>query len=151
MMAKIWTILLLGLCTTWLACEKVVDDPVFDLVPHIELLEVSTDTIVEFQQNISIKIQYEDGDGDLGHPDADQNSLFVKDARLAKEDAYYVAPIAPVGSEISITGTLNLILENTFLLGNADEETTIFTIYLVDQAGKQSNIIETPPITITRQ
>ena len=136
---------------TGLACEKVVDEPVFDLQPSIELLEVSSDTIIEFQQSIDLLIRYEDGDGDIGHPDADQNSLFVKDARLEREDAYYVAPIAPVGSEVSITGTLRLQLDNTFLLGNADVETTVFSLYLVDQAGNQSNTIETPPITILRQ
>ncbi len=151
MACKICTVLLLGMSLCWMSCEKVSNDPVFALQPKIELLEISSDTIIEFQQSISLKIQYEDGDGDIGHPDPDQNSLFVKDARLANEDAYYLAPIAPVDAGVSITGTLNLILENTFLLGNADQESTIFTIYLVDQAGNQSNVIETTPITILRQ
>ena len=143
---------LLGLCVLCgLGCEKVDDTPVFDVVPHIELTSISSDTIIEFQQSISLKIKYEDGDGDIGNPDSDINSLFVKDARLEKEDAYYVAPIAPVGSGVSITGTINLILENTFLLGNADQETTVFTLYLVDQAGNKSNTIETGPILILRE
>lgn len=134
-----------------LACEKNSDDPVFDLTPKIEILDLSSDTIVQFQDNLNIRISYEDGDGDIGNENPDINSLFVKDARLEKEDAYYVAPIAPVGAEISITGTLNLILEKTFILGNADQEKTTFTIYLVDKAGNQSNVIETNPITILRE
>ncbi len=151
MTTKLSTLLWAMATLMWISCEKVVDDPVFDLAPSIELLEVSSDTIIEFQQSIDLLLRYEDGDGDIGHPDSDINSLFVKDARLEREDAYYVAPIAPVGADISITGTLRLKLDNTFLLGNADVETTIFTLYLVDQAGNQSNTIETQPITILRQ
>ena len=143
------TIVFLGLFFT--SCEKVSDEPVFDLAPRIELLEVSSDSIVQFQDNLNIRISYEDGDGDLGNEDPDINSIFVKDARLQNIEGYYVAPIAPVGSNVSIKGTLNLILEKTFILGNADEEKTSFDIYLIDQAGNQSNTIETDPITILKE
>ena len=111
-----------------LACEKTSEDPVFDLTPKIELLDLSSETLVQFKDNLNIRINYEDGDGDIGNDDPDINSLFVKDARLEKEDGYYVAPVAPAGAEISITGTLKLVLEKTFILGNADQEKTTFTI-----------------------
>ena len=133
------------------ACETVSDEPVFDLSPKIELVAVSSDTIVQFQDSLSIIIRYEDGDGDLGNDNSEINSLFVKDARLEKEDEYYLAPIAPTGSEVSITGTINLILGKTFILGNAPQEQTTFTIHLVDQAGNQSNTIQTNPITIIKE
>lgn len=133
------------------ACVVNSDDPVFDVKPLIEIVEISQDTLVQFQDQLSIKISYEDGDGDLGNPNSEINSLFVKDARLENEDAYYLAPVAPVGSSVSITGTFNIILDQTFLLGNGDEEQTIFSIYLIDQAGNQSNEIQTDPITIIRE
>lgn len=133
------------------SCVKNSDEPVFDIQPVIEIGTVSQDTIVQFQDQLSIQIYYEDGDGDLGHPDSEVNSLFVKDARLENEDAYYLAPVAPVGANVSITGSLNIILDQTFLLGNADQEQTTFSIYLIDQAGHQSNTIQTSPITIIRE
>ncbi len=134
-----------------LACEKTSDKPAFDLSPKIELVDVSSDTILQFKDSLNIRIYYEDGDGDLGNADPEINSIFVKDARLESEEAYYLAPVTPDGAEASITGTLNLILGTTFILGNADQEKTSFTIFLLDKAGNQSNTIETGPITILKE
>ena len=132
------------------SCEKVSDEPAFEETPRIELATVSQDTLVEFQDQLVLTINYEDGDGDLGNPDPDINSIFVKDSRLEAADEYYLGPLAPEGSSVSIQGTLNLELSTTFLLGNGSEENTIFTIYVVDRKGNQSNSIETPNITILR-
>lgn len=134
-----------------MSCETISDEPQFDLEPVIELLEVSKDTIIQFEENIQIKIKYEDGNGDLGNPDPDVNSIFIKDNRLESADEYYLAPLAPVDAEISITGELNIQLSTTFLLSNADEETTKYTLYVVDRAGNQSNSIETETITILKE
>ncbi len=150
MSKRIYLTLLPLLLLLGLACEKTSDEPAFDLTPKIELIAVSSDTIVQFKDSLNIRIYYEDGDGDIGNADPDINSIFVKDARLEGEEAYYVAPITPDGAEISITGTLNLILGTTFILGNADQEKTTFTIFLIDKAGNQSNSIETGPITILK-
>ncbi len=135
----------LSLCT---ACEKVSDEAVFDLTPRIELIDLSTDTLRAFEDRLRIRIRYEDGDGDLGHSDPDINTIFVKDSRLENADEYYLGPLAPEGSDISIQGSLNLELSPTFLLGNGSEESAIYTIYLLDRAGQQSNTITTPTITI---
>jgi hypothetical protein len=133
-----------------MTCTKNSEDLTFDLAPSIELLSMSSDTIREFSETLLININYEDGDGDLGSTDPDINSIFVKDQRLEQSDEYYLGPLAPEGSSISIQGTLNIALANTFILGNADEERTVFTIHVVDRAGNKSNVIETSPITIIR-
>jgi hypothetical protein len=144
-------LILLFLATIFIGgCTKVSNDPFYDLTPRIELLEVSKNTVIQFSDSISISILYEDGDGDLGNPDPDVNSIFVKDSRLEKADEYYLGPLAPVGSKISINGTLNMKLSPTFLLGNGTEEKMVLTIYMVDRAGNQSNTIETETITILR-
>ncbi len=131
-----------------LGCTKVSNDPFYDLTPRIELLEVSKETVIQFSDSISVTILYEDGDGDLGNPDPDVNSIFVKDSRLEKADEYYLGPLAPVGSQISINGTLNIKLSPTFLLGNGTEEKMVLSIYVIDREGNQSNTIETGIITI---
>ena len=134
-----------------LGCTTVSDEPFYDLTPRIELLEVAEDTVVQFTDSISVKILYEDGDGDLGNPDPDVNSIFVKDSRLELADEYYLGPLAPEGSKISITGTLNINLSPTFLLGNGTVEKMVLSIYVVDRAGNQSNTIETGTITILKE
>ena len=132
-------------------CETINTDPVFDIVPNIKMVELSHDTLVEFQDQLIIKIEYEDGDGDIGNPDPDINTIFVKDARLSEEDEYYLGPLAPVDAEISITGILDLKLSATFLLGHETKETTVFSIYLKYRDGNISKTIETGEIIIIRQ
>ncbi len=145
-----YRVVFLFLICSILGCTKESDELSFDLAPHIELLSISNDTIVEFQESLSFSISYEDGDGDLGNPDADINSLFVQDSRLENEDEFYVQPLAPVGETISITGTLSIEMASTFVLGNGDSEVAVFSIYVVDRAGRKSNVVETEPITIIR-
>ncbi len=132
------------------SCTKESNELSFDTTPKIDLLSISNDTIIEFQESISFSISYEDGDGDLGNPDPNINSLFVKDSRLQNEDAFYVQPLAPVGESISITGNLTIELASTFILGNANTEFVTFTIYMLDRNGNKSNVIETEPITIIK-
>jgi len=132
------------------SCEKVSTEPVFDLTPAIKLLEISHEEIKAFDEVLTIRIEYEDGDGDLGNANNDINSLFIKDSRLSNEDGFFVGPLAPEGSKISIRGTLNIEVGSFFLLGNGSQEKTSLTIYIIDRAGHKSNVLETDPITIVR-
>ncbi len=142
--------LLICLCIL-AACTKESDEPAFALEPSIQLEKVSQDSVVEFEESLVIYLSYKDGDGDLGNPDPDINSIFVKDSRLPQADAYYLAPLAPENVKISIQGSLALKLSPTFILGNASRETTRFTIHMVDRAGNKSNPIETNDILILRK
>lgn len=132
------------------ACTTHITEPILDLEPQISLLEQSATTLKAFEDKLVITISYEDGDGDLGNPDPDINSIFVKDARLEKADEYYLSPLAPEDARISISGTLQLELSTTFVLGNGTEEKTRFSIHFVDRSGNQSNTLETDEITIIR-
>ncbi|MCB0705935.1 MAG: hypothetical protein KDC34_11520 [Saprospiraceae bacterium] len=133
------------------ACEKIVEDPVFSEVPAIVLLEVSQDTIVQFTEQLIVTIQYEDGDGDLGTSDPDINSIFVQDSRLEEADEYYLPPLAPEDATISITGSFDLKLSPTFLLGNGTQEISELSIYLIDRAGNKSNTLKAGPIIIKKE
>ena len=135
------------------ACTKTIinTDPVFDLVPKIKLESINKQQIIQFTDSLAVEISYEDGDGDLGSEDPDFNSIFVQDARLSKADEYYVPPLAPADATISIQGKLLINLAPTFLLGNGSQETTTYTMYMIDRAGNQSNTIEIGPITILQE
>lgn len=134
-----------------LGCVRLDTNPPFDTTPRISFVGVSFDTMVEFQDSFIISIAYEDGDGDLGNADPDINTIFIQDSRLSQPDEYYLAPLAPDGAEIPIQGQLNIQLSPTFLLGNGDFETTVFSLYVVDRAGRQSNTVQTNPILILRE
>lgn len=144
-------VLVLFILSMMLSCQK--DDNLLPLstTPSIRLLKISSDTIKEFQDPLELLIEYEDGDGDLGNIDTDINSLFIKDNRLDKADEYYVAPLAPIGSQISIRGTLNITLNGAFVLGNSASEKTYFELWMIDRAGRKSNVIRTKEITINKQ
>ena len=133
-----------------LSCETVSDELSFDRVPKIRIIEASHNSLVQFQDSPVLKIEYEDGDGDLGTSDPDVNSILVQDSRLENPDEYYLPPLAPEGAEVSITGTFNLVLLPTFLLGNGTEEKVIFSIKLFDRAGNVSNEVETEEITVVK-
>ena len=147
----IYIILFLSFCWLFANCEKINIDPVFSTTPAIKLLEISHEEVIEFQDSLVIRIEYEDGDGNLGNPDTDVNSLFIKDSRLDTEDGYFVGPLAPVGADISIRGTLKIEVGTFFLLGNGSQEKTVLTIYMKDRDGNDSNVLETDPIIISRK
>ena len=132
------------------ACETTSNDPSFPLIPNIRILSISHDTLIEFADSLIITIEYEDGDGDLGTSDPDVNAIFVKDARLENADEYYLPPLAPEDASISITGNIDLILRPTFILGNANQEVTNFSIFWRDRAGNESNLVETGEVLIVR-
>jgi hypothetical protein len=129
-----------------LACKKEEGPPV---VPEITLLSVAPTTVVQFGEEVQVRISYKDGDGDLGRVDADDFSIWVKDARLATADGYHVQPLAPIGSSVAIEGELTIVLRPLFLLGNGSEEATKYTLELQDRAGNWSNEVVTPEIIIT--
>lgn len=144
---SIFYILFLILITV--ACEE--PTPItFDENPTIVIEAITPTTVKEFSEPITITIAYKDGNGDLGFEDPDKAVVYIKDARLLATDTYHLSPRAPLNSNIPIEGIFSIALKNTFILGNANQETTNYEIYLVDRAGNQSNTVTTQMITITR-
>ncbi len=132
------------------SCKKDENLLPLPIAPAIKILEISNDTIVEFKEQLKLKLEYEDGDGDLGNKDTDINSLFIKDSRLEFADEYYIAPLAPEGAQISIKGALNITLSSAFVLGNGSSEKTYFEIWMVDRIGHKSNVVRTKDIIILK-
>ncbi len=140
-----------------LSCKKkttIIDsDPLDDIseIPEIELLEVSPLSVLQYEDSISFKIKYLDGNGDLGEQDPDIKSIFLIDNRAPNDLIFdfHLSPRAPLDSEIAIQGELDVVLNNTILIDDGlGAETATFSIYIVDRAGNQSNILQSPEITI---
>lgn len=121
-----------------------------DPKPVISKITLNQTSFKQFTDTIVISFDYVDGDGDLGFDNADSLSLEIKDIRFAKADYYHVRPLAPLGTQVNIHGTLKVTLKNVFLLGAATSETTKFQLRIKDRLQHWSNILETKTISIIK-
>lgn len=127
-------------------CKK---EEVMPSAPEIALVSVSTQEVAQFEERVTVRFSYKDGDGDLGQADPDNYTLWVKDARLEGTDGYHIPPLAPEDAEVPIQGELEVELNALFLLGNSGQEETQYTMYVIDRAGNRSNEFTTGTIVIT--
>ena len=129
------------------SCSKD-DDPVnFNL----GLIEVFPLNIIEFQENIYVRLSYEHPEGFLGFSDPDYLSLEVKDSRLSQADYYHVIPITPPNNNLSVTGELLVEIDSPFLFFICYTELVNFSIRIQDQNLSWSNTITTPNISVNRE
>lgn len=128
------------------ACKK---EEVMPSAPEIAFVSMSAQSVHEFDERVTVRFSYKDGDGDLGQRDPDNYTLWVKDARLQGTDGYHIPPLAPEDADVPIQGELEVELNALFLLGNSGQEETSYTMYVVDRAGNRSNEFTTGTITIT--
>jgi len=122
-----------------------------ELPPAIRIESASPLELIEFTDQVTVVLAYEDGDGNLGSVNPDELMLEVKDDRLEQPDYYFVPPLSPPGSNVPIRGTLLFRLNGTFLFGNGAFEETRFTIRLRDGDGFWSNTVVTPIVRINRR
>lgn len=127
------------------------DDITYSNTPVIGLVSISQDTIRQYEDVLSIRISYKDGDGDIGFEDPEEYALYVRDIRLEAFDGFYVGPLAPPDAQVPIQGELNIEFPSLFLFGNGAVEQTRFEIKMIDRAGNESNLIETDFVAITRE
>lgn len=127
------------------------DDITWSNTPEIQLVSISQDTIRQYEDALSIRIYYKDGDGDIGFEDPEEYALYVRDIRLEAFDGFYVGPLAPPDAQVPIQGELNIEFPSLFLFGNGAVEQTRFEIKMIDRAGNESNVIETDFVAITRE
>ena len=144
-MKKIASLLLIvSLFTT---CKKAEVENSFS----ISLIEMSPSEIIEFEENINVRISYSHAKGFIGFSDPDYLSLEVKDSRLSNADYYHLIPLNPPQSEVSITGEIDIEVDAPFIFGNGNTETLTFTIRIEDKDKIWSNKITTGLITVNKQ
>ena len=129
------------------SCSKEEDQVIF----NINLLNTFPTEIIEFQENIYVRIFYQHPEGFIGFSDPDYLSLEVKDSRLSQADYYHIIPVTPPENSLSITGELLVEIDSPFLFGNGIMELVNYTIRIQDQNLNWSNSIITPNITVNIQ
>jgi hypothetical protein len=131
-----------------LACISCKKEEEKEQAPIITFKNISDATVEQFNNSITIKIAYEDFQGDLGEDDPDNYSVRVKDARLSDFDWFHIPPVTPDKQELHVKGELAIELDPIFLLGSGTQEYTRFSIELKDRAGNWSNTLTTPNVLI---
>ena len=129
-----------------LICCKKDDDSSF----RISLQQTIPTTLVEFEENILVKLSYEHPEGYLGFSDPDYLSLEVKDSRLVTPDYYHLIPVNPPNQTLSVTGEVLIEIDAPFLFGNGNSETLTFSIRVEDKNNHWSNKVTTPIITVNK-
>jgi len=129
------------------ACKKEKVD-LLDPVPSILNVTVNPTDVVEYEDEIVFSVEYRDGDGDLGENDPDVTNLFLTDNRIGVTESFRISQLAPSGSDIAITGTLEVSLPSTGITDNSTAETVNYTLYMKDRAGNESNRFTTEDITV---
>lgn len=116
--------------------------------PSIKVLSVTPNPAVKYQDEIKIKIEYTDGNGDLGENTPDVKNVFVTDSRNNITYSFRLSQLSPE-TGIIIRGNVTITLPpQGFIDDNNTSETVSYSIYVVDRAGNTSNVVETNPITV---
>lgn len=130
------------------SCKK--DDSTISDIPAIEFVSVTPAAVVEYQDKLTFTISYIDGNGDLGENSSTVKNLFLTDSRNNVTYKYRVQQLAPDGASIAIKGNLSVELNNTGITDGSNSQTFTYSIYVVDRAGNQSNIVTSTPVVVTK-
>jgi len=117
----------------------------------ITLIDTTPINIVEFEENIMVKITYCHNDGYVGFYNPDSLSLEIKDSRLSNADYYHLIPVNPPDEFLSLQGEVLIEIDSPFILGNGNSESLTYTIRIQDRELNWSNSVTTPLITVTKQ
>jgi hypothetical protein len=145
---KFLLLLFIGCTLSFSACKK---EQLISKVPSIEFVSMSPNPAIKYQDEIRITFKYTDGDGDLGENTADVKNLFVTDSRNNVTYEFRIPQRSPDSSAIIIQGNQPFNLPpQGFIDDNNTTETAIYSIFVKDRAGNQSNAIQTPALTINK-
>lgn len=129
------------------SCNK--DKIEFDSTPSIEVTAISPGSVQEFTQPVTVTIKYKDGDGDLGENSSGVKNCFVTDNRIGITSSFRIQQLGPDGSNIPITGSLNIDLGGQGITDTSlTSQNVSFSVYVVDRAGHVSNTATTAAITV---
>ena len=107
--------------------------------------------LIEFKENILVKLTYEHPEGYIGFYDPDYLSLEVKDSRLPSADYYHLVPINPPDYVLSTMGEILIEIDAPFIFGNGNTETLSYTIRIQDREMNWSNEVVTPSIIVNKE
>lgn len=130
------------------ACKK---EELISSTPSINFVSISPNPAVKYQDTVTIAIEITDGDGDMGENTADVKNVFVTDDRNNVVSGFRLSQLTPDGSNIIVRAPVNIHLPpQAFVDDSHSSEVATYSVYVVDRAGHQSNIISTGQLTINQ-
>lgn len=140
--------------------------PEFDIAPEIGFVSISKSTMVQDlnpTDSLFLIISFKDGDGDLGTDvNSTMKNIFLIDSRSnVIAERYKIPPIPAVGKQKGIEGEITLKVFTTCCRFDDIEEfeqcdappdipsdELYYEIYMIDDAGNESNRVQTSVITL---
>ena len=138
--------------------------PDYDIVPKITYRGITKTALRQGADNsdtLRIQFDFEDGDGDIGSQQT--NNIYVIDKRTGQvSDKFTIPEIPPEGASNGVSGTISILKFNEccifpdgvppcIVYTPQPTDTVVFEIYMMDQAGNESNRIQTDPIVLLCQ
>ncbi len=149
---------LTALAGALIAIPSCVSPPEYPLEPVLEFVSLSSTTLDEgLQDTVYLRFSFTDGDGDIGHgdPQAEEadttRNVFLEDSRVPGFPIFYhIDAVEQAKNVQAISGFIDLRFNPGFFacLNLEARDTLILSLYIVDRAGRRSNTITTPPLTI---
>ena len=138
---------LLLMCVIF-SCKK--DTEKFAKIPSLEFVKITPSVAAEFVDEVKITVLYRDKDGDVGENDPEVKNLFVTDNRNDVEYSFRIPELTPEGSEIAVEGNFEINLKVLSMVGDQEEESAAFSVYILDRALNKSNSVTTEAITVKK-
>lgn len=131
--------------------ETIIEPTPFNSTPAITFVSITPNPAIKYQDVIKITFEYTDGDGDLGENTPDVKNLFITDSRNGVVYEKRINQLAPDSAIIAIKGVVVVDLApQGFVDDNHTSESAMYSIYVKDRAGHQSNTIQTTWLNINQ-
>ncbi len=128
------------------ACLK---PPSYPITPALTFDSVTPDSCHQTTDTVVFKINFTDGDGDLGVKQGENTAdFFMTDSRTGFVYSNLIPFVEPIGNIKAISGNFTYSTVLSCRPNHPGFDTTSYSIYIVDRAGHQSNTVTTPPIVL---
>lgn len=141
-----------------------VTPPEYPIVPAIEYLRMTKDTLPRGSMSDStlVTLSFTDGDGDIGRKDT-VSDIFITDNRDGNVTPGRIPFVPELGASNGIKGEISVVIDNSCcifpppdtlydgcfdVLPQHPYDAVIYSIYIKDRKGNMSNTVELPPIYI---
>jgi len=133
--------------------------PIFNETPALEWNRFTEDTVQQFLGQVSLVVNFTDGDGDLGASDTDSSfNMLIIDTRTEDTIYYRIPNIPKQGAANGISGEIEVDMSTIccmlpgfpILCGQipSRHDSVIYRVSIRDQANRWSNEVETAPLKI---